>query len=72
MAAQVTVDPNHVDFDTYTYPQFIISETTGQIEVNFIDKNSGRVVRHIPSTELNEIVRAFYFQRDTKLHDKQQ
>lgn len=50
--------------DNYTYPQFIIvNETTGQIEVNFIDKDSGRVVRHIPSTELKAIVRSYYLLR---------
>lgn len=46
--------------DNYTYPEFIIDEITGKIEVNFIDKESGRVLRHIPSTELNEIVRDYY------------
>lgn len=50
--------------DSYTYPQFvIINETTGQIEVDFIDKDSGRVVRHIPSTELKEIVQSYYLLR---------
>lgn len=50
--------------DSYTYPQFIIlNETTGQIEVDFIDKDSGRVVRHIPSTELKAIVRSYYLLR---------
>lgn len=40
-----------------TYPQFVIDTKTGQIEVNLIDKASGRVVRHIPATELRQIVR---------------
>jgi uncharacterized FlaG/YvyC family protein len=44
---------------SYTYPQFIIDEKTGKIEVNFIDGDSGRVLRHIPSAELGQIVRNF-------------
>lgn len=44
---------------SYTYPQFIIDEKTGRIEVNFIDKESGRIVRHIPATELNEILKGY-------------
>lgn len=43
--------------ENYTYPQFIIDEKTGRVEVNFIDWASGRVVRYIPAAELNEIVR---------------
>jgi uncharacterized FlaG/YvyC family protein len=43
--------------ENYTYPQFVIDEKTGRVEVNFIDWASGRVVRHIPAAELNEIVR---------------
>jgi len=45
--------------ESYTYPQFVIDEKTGKIEVNFIDENSGRVVRHIPAAELGEIVRNY-------------
>jgi uncharacterized FlaG/YvyC family protein len=41
----------------YTYPQFVIDEKTGRVDVNFIDWASGRVVRHIPASELNDIVR---------------
>jgi hypothetical protein len=48
--------PDHVD-NNYTYPQFVIDEKTGRVEVNFIDWASGRVIRHIPATELSEIVR---------------
>jgi uncharacterized FlaG/YvyC family protein len=44
---------------SYTYPQFIIDEKTGRIEVNFIDKESGRIVRHIPTAELNEILKGY-------------
>ncbi|MCL4294672.1 MAG: flagellar protein FlaG [Anaerolineae bacterium] len=56
------LNPHHhlSNLDSYTYPQFIIDEATGKIEVNFIDKESGRVLRHIPSTELNEIVKDYY------------
>ena len=43
--------------NNYTYPQFVIDEKTGQVDVNFIDRVSGRVVRHIPASELNNIVR---------------
>jgi uncharacterized FlaG/YvyC family protein len=45
--------------DSHTYPQFVIDEKTGRIEVNFIDEGSGRVVRHIPAAELGEIVRSY-------------
>jgi len=44
--------------NNYTYPQFIIDEKTGRVEVNFIDWASGRVVRHIPAAELSKIVRS--------------
>ena len=44
---------------SYTYPQFIIDEKTGRIEVNFIDKESGRIVRHIPATELSKILKGY-------------
>lgn len=44
---------------SYTYPQFIIDEKAGQIKVNLIDKASGRVVRHILASELNEIVQDY-------------
>lgn len=47
------------DSSSYTYPQFIIDERTGQVEVNFIDKDSGRVVRYIPSIELSKIVQDY-------------
>lgn len=54
-------DDNHPLYhDTYTYPQFVIDEKTGQIVVNFIDGHSGRVVRHIPSQELSKIVQDHY------------
>jgi uncharacterized FlaG/YvyC family protein len=55
-----------LNFDSYTYPQFIIDETTGKIEVNFIDKDSGQILRHIPSIELSEIVRDYYLAFGTK------
>ena len=51
---------NHSQFESeknYTYPQFVIDEKTGQVDVNFIDLISGRVVRHIPASELDNIVR---------------
>ena len=38
-------------------PEFVINERTGQIKVNLIDKASGSVIRHIPSTELAWILR---------------
>lgn len=49
--------PVEYQFENYTYPQFIIDEKTGRVEVNFIDWASGRVVRHIAAAELNKIVR---------------
>ena len=42
---------------SYTYPQFVIDEKTGRIDVNFIDGASGKIIRHIPSAELGEIMR---------------
>jgi len=43
--------------ESYTYPQFVINEKTGRMEGNLIDGASGRIVRHIPSVELDEIIR---------------
>ncbi len=41
----------------YTYPEFVIDESSGQVAVNLVDTLSGKVVRHIPPTELNQITR---------------
>lgn len=41
----------------YTYPQFIIDEKTGRVEVNFIDWASGQIVRHIAAAELSQILK---------------
>jgi len=57
MATQANAETDPSDLDSYTYLQFVISEITGQIAVNFIDEASGRVVRHIPAEELAKIVR---------------
>jgi hypothetical protein len=52
---------------SYTYPQFVIDERTGQVcEVNLIDNESGQVVFHIPSAELQAIVRDHFLLRETK------
>lgn len=40
----------------YTYPEFVIDERSGKITVNLIDQASGKVVRHIPSVELNQLL----------------
>lgn len=52
----VTQQPSDSE-QNYTYPQFVIDEKTGRVDVNFIDWASGRVLRHIPAAELNNIVR---------------
>ncbi len=54
---QITANTMDQVDNNYTYPQFVIDEKTGRVEVNFIDWDSGRVIRHIPATELSEIVR---------------
>ncbi|MCB0209139.1 MAG: flagellar protein FlaG [Anaerolineae bacterium] len=59
MHAQTPVNNPHLENDNYTYPQFVIDEKTGHVEVNFIEKESGRVVRHIPATELRAIIRSY-------------
>jgi uncharacterized FlaG/YvyC family protein len=59
MSVQPDSETNQPVTDNYTYPQFIIKEMTGQIEVNFIDKASGRIIRHIPSVDLAKIVRDY-------------
>jgi len=53
--------------ENYTYPQFVIDEKTGRVDVNFIDLASGRVVRHIPAAELNQIVRGQNLMSDIRL-----
>jgi uncharacterized FlaG/YvyC family protein len=64
MPTQSNLENCQSQLDSYTYPQFIITnETTGQIEVNFIDRKSGRVVRHIPSSELKALVRSYFLLR---------
>ena len=45
---------------SYIYPQFIIDEKTGKVEVKLIDGNSGQILRHIPASELGEIIRSYY------------
>jgi uncharacterized FlaG/YvyC family protein len=45
--------------NNYVYPQFVIDEKTGQVKINLIEEGSGRVVRHIPSTELNVLLRDY-------------
>jgi uncharacterized FlaG/YvyC family protein len=52
-----------INQDNYTYPQFVIDEKTGQIVVNFIDGQSGRIVRHISAQKLSKIVRDQHFAR---------
>lgn len=39
----------------YTYPEFVIDERSGQVAVNLIDQASGKIVRHIASSELNRL-----------------
>lgn len=53
MRHQHPPEPN----SNYTYPQFIIDEKTGRVEVNFIDWASGQIVRHIAAAELNQILK---------------
>lgn len=43
-------------YQNYTYPEFLIDERSGNVAVNLIDKASGKVMRHIPSIELNKIL----------------
>ena len=59
MSTQLNDSHHHVNSGNYTYPQFVIDEKTRRVEVNFIDRASGRVVRHIPPGELIEIVRDY-------------
>jgi len=57
---------------SYVYPQFIIDEKTGRVKINLIEEGSGRVVRHIPSTELNVIVRDYCSVYGITPHDRSQ
>lgn len=57
MPADFAADTNQLNRASYTYPEFIIDEQSGQVKVNLIDKASGRVVRHIPPTELHNIIK---------------
>jgi uncharacterized FlaG/YvyC family protein len=58
VSSQVNKHKPQLESDNnYTYPQFVIDEKTGRVEVNFIDWASGRVVRHIPAAELTAIIR---------------
>ncbi len=59
MPAQSKTSNRRSVFDDYTYLQFIISEKTGRIQVNIIDNASGRVVHHISSGELEEIIQDY-------------
>lgn len=59
MSTKPTTNSRATALPSYTYPEFVIDERSGQVKVNLIDKVSGRVVRHIPPTELNLIVRGF-------------
>ncbi len=48
----------YAESKNYTYPEFVIDERSGQVAVNLVDNSSGQVVRHIPSTELNQLARS--------------
>jgi len=72
MSAHSSVNNNDLKTDNYTYPQFVIDEKTGQIEVNFIDKESGRVVRHIPSAELKAIVKDYCSGQGSNFRQRQE
>jgi hypothetical protein len=50
------------DFNNYTYPQIIIDERTGRIEVFVIEHESGQVVRRIQTNELSRIVHDYVTQ----------
>lgn len=69
MTLQLHSKSNQTCLNSYTYLQFVISEVTGQIEVNFIDRASGRVVRHIPSIELVEIVKDYFSAYESNAHN---
>lgn len=71
MSIHSSVDSDHLKIDNYTYPQFVIDEKTGQIEVNFIDRESGRVVRHIPSAELKAIVKDYCSSQGANFRQRQ-
>ena len=59
MSAKPATNSKMTTLPSYTYPEFVIDERSGQVKVNLIDKVSGRVVRHIPPTELSLIVKGF-------------
>lgn len=71
MSSHSSIDSDHLKTDNYTYPQFVIDEKTGQIEVNFIDRESGRVVRHIPSAELKAIVKDYCSSQGANFRQRQ-
>lgn len=56
MPTESHFDEYQSSINSYIYPQFIIDEQTGRIEVYFIDRATGRIIRYIPATELHEIV----------------
>lgn len=60
MSAKPAANLRATTLPSYTYPEFIIDESSGQVKVNLIDKVSGRVVRHIPPTELSLIVKGLF------------
>ena len=44
---------------SYTFPQFIFNERTGQLAANLIDSGSGRVLQHITSAALHQIIQDY-------------
>lgn len=72
MSIHSSINNDDLKSDNYTYPQFIIDEKTGQIEVNFIDRESGRVVRHIPSAELKAIVKDYCSNQGANFRQRQE
>lgn len=60
MFAGIKAHKHQTNSSNYIYPQFLIDEKSGRIEVCFIDRDSGRIVRYIPSTELNKIIQGYF------------
>lgn len=45
---------------SHTYPEFNIDGVSGRIWVNLIEASSGRILRHIPPTELHQIMQNYH------------
>ena len=72
MHSELALGQEQGNTGSYTFPQFIINERTGQLAANLIDSGSGRVLQHIPSAALRQIAESYVTSRRNGHSDGEQ